>query len=132
MKPDWLDRSLVEAPFYYTLAASEKSFRAALRHLKLPKPQWPSFISNTWSDATVHWFDCGAKRTAVVCVRPRDELSMPQVAALITHEAVHMWQEARERLGERSPSIEFEAYAVQALTQRLLEEYERQTTRRKS
>lgn len=29
MKPDWLDRSLVEAPFYYTLAASEKSFRGA-------------------------------------------------------------------------------------------------------
>ena len=104
MKPTWLDRALVEAPFCYTLATDETLFHKALRHL----------------------FESGAKLTYVVCIRSRDGMSMPQVAALVTHEAVHMWQTARERLGERSPSTEFEAYAIQALTQRLLEEYERQ------
>ena len=56
---------------------------------------------------------------------------MPQLAAMLTHEAVHMWQVARERLGEDKPSQEFEAYAIQALTQRLLEEFERQTNKGK-
>ena len=127
MKPSWLDRSLVEAPFYYTLATDETVFQKALRHLKVPRDTWPAFILNPWSDATAHLFENGAKLTYVVCVRLRDGLSMPQVAAIITHEAVHMWQTARERLGESHPSTEFEAYAVQALTQRLLEEFERQT-----
>ena len=126
MKPTWLDRSLVEAPFFYTLATNEKAFRKALRHLKVPRGKWPAFVLTPWSDATAHAFECEAKLTYVICIRLRDGLSMPQVAALVTHEAVHMWQAARERLGERHPSSEFEAYAVQALTQRLLEEYERQ------
>ena len=127
MKPNWLDRSLVEAPFYFTLATTEEAFHKALRHLNVPRNSWPPFISNAWSDATAHLFERGAKLTYVVCIRVTDGLSLPQIAALITHEAVHMWQEARGRLGEKTPSNEFEAYAVQALTQRLLEEYERQT-----
>lgn len=126
MKPTWLDRALVEAPFCYTLATDETLFHKALRHLNVPRDRWPAFILNPWSDATAHLFESGAKLTYVVCIRPRGGMSMPQVAALVTHEAVHMWQTARERMGERSPSTEFEAYAIQALTQRLLEEYERQ------
>ena len=122
MKPTWLDRSLVDAPFFYTLATGEKLFHKALRHLNVPRDRWPAFILNPWSDATAHMFESEAKLTYVA----RDGMSMPQVAALVTHEAVHMWQTARERMGERSPSTEFEAYAIQALTQRLLEEYERQ------
>lgn len=126
MKPVWLDRSLVEAPFFYTLATNEETFRKALRHLKVPRGKWPTFVLNPWSDASAHEFECGAKLAYVVSVRLREGLTMPQVAALMTHEAVHMWQVARERLGEHRPSTEFEAYAIQALTQRLLEEYERQ------
>lgn len=127
MKPKWLDRSLVEAPFFYTLATSESAFRKALDHLGVPADQRPAITVNQWSDAAVHWFAKDQKLTAVVSIRLRKGLSRPQLYGLLAHEATHLWQEARLRLGEKLPSIEFEAYAIQALAQRLFEEYERQT-----
>ncbi len=58
---------------------------------------------------------------AIVCVRPRGKRSRAQYAALIAHEAVHIWQRIRLELGEDSPSSEFEAYSVQSICQRLFE-----------
>jgi hypothetical protein len=46
-----------------------------------------------------------------------------QVAALLVHEAVHVWQLFRESIGEHGPSKEFEAYSIQAISQRLMERY---------
>ena len=59
----------------------------------------------------------------MICVSGTKEHTTAQVYALLVHEAVHMWQEARARIGEIAPSQEFEAYAIQALSQRLFEEY---------
>lgn len=50
--------------------------------------------------------------------------SLQQVHALLVHEAVHLWQDARRVLGEKEPSAEFEAYAVQSISQRLMEAYD--------
>jgi hypothetical protein len=42
------------------------------------------------------------------------------VAGLICHEAVHVWQEVRRAMNDPGePSIEFEAYSVQAIFQGL-------------
>jgi hypothetical protein len=42
---------------------------------------------------------------------------------MLVHEAVHVWQFHCENIGEREPSIEFEAYSIQAVSQFLMEAY---------
>ena len=39
---------------------------------------------------------------------------------MLLHEAVHIWQIVKRRMGEREPSVEFEAYSIQAIAQDLL------------
>lgn len=124
----WLDRTLVVSPYYWCLCTTEEQFHKAMRALKIPVRDWPSFVNGP-ADATIHFMEesDGAGRAAVICVRDegRDKL---QTQALLVHEATHLWQEIRLHIGEKEPSAEFEAYSIQALSQRLLEEYEEQVS----
>ncbi len=43
------------------------------------------------------------------------------MVSILAHEAVHVWRHIREKIGETDPSSEFEAYAVQSITQFLLD-----------
>lgn len=45
--------------------------------------------------------------------------SRVEVAGLLVHEATHVWQEVRRSMQEENPSIEFEAYSMQAIFQGL-------------
>lgn len=126
MAINWLDRCLVEAPFHYTLVTTERKYHKVLDRLNVPRNERPAFIKTSWSNATAHSFTSNGKLTFVICVSGTEEHTTAQVYALLVHEAVHMWQEARARIGEIAPSQEFEAYAIQALSQRLFEEYAQQ------
>lgn len=120
---EWLDRSLVVGP-YLTLVATEGEFQRACIHLGIPMPDRPRWIANDHSDATVHFMtDKQAKQCCVVAIRLRDGISGIQVAAMLVHEAVHIFQSFCESIGERTPSAEFEAYSIQAISQRLMEAY---------
>ncbi|MFZ5669116.1 MAG: hypothetical protein ACOY4K_06455 [Pseudomonadota bacterium] len=44
-----------------------------------------------------------------------------ELIGLIVHEATHVWQFVRHHMNEASPSKEFEAYAMQAIAQSLIE-----------
>ena len=131
MKAKWLDRVLEVNSGYFTLCTTEKKFARILKHLRIPKKDWPGFTNGWHCDATTHHFENREdfKVSSVVCLRLRNGVSYPQIAALIVHEAVHIWQKTRDDYGERSPSPEFEAYAIQNITQRLLEEYQRQAAK---
>ena len=125
MKLRWCDRRLVINPYYLTLCTTERLFRKALRHLRIKKADRPEFIHNR-AHATTHFFETkDGGLCAIVCMRDTDRTGI-QKAALIVHEAVHIWQAAKRDLGERGPSDEFEAYAIQAISQELMTEYSRQ------
>lgn len=124
MKAKWLDRRIAAPGPYLSLVLSQEEFDSAMRHLKIPLGQ--PWIRNDHSDATAH-----------MCVSPKGELCCVvalrgfanrgpiEVAGLLVHEAVHIWQEYAERIGERHPGAEQEAYAIQAISQELLAEFAR-------
>jgi hypothetical protein len=121
----WLDRSLITGP-YLCLALDEASFHKAFNHLKRPKANRPRWILNEYSHATVHTLEnADGNLAAVVCLNIGDHTGI-QIACLLVHEAVHIWQEFAKRIGESAPSEEFEAYAVQAIAQRLMVSYAEQ------
>jgi hypothetical protein len=128
MKNRWLDRSLFISPYYYTLCLTEKAFHAELRKLKLPRSEYPPFMKTTHADATAHFFESNiGNLCCIVTINSKPDRPSSSVCGLLIHEATHLWQKIKETIGEQYPSSEFEAYAIQSLSQRLIEEYERQT-----
>lgn len=128
-KLEWLERSLLLAP-YYCLVLNEKQFHKALKHLRLPREDWPSFLTTSHANATAHHFKKGDGSLAtVVCLGSTEGRELHSIYGLLIHEAVHIWQEYREFIGERSPSSEFEAYSIQWIAQNLIDSYIRQTSK---
>lgn len=123
MKTRWLDRRIAAPGPYMTLCLSEAEFRAALA--KLTPPCVPAWM-NAGADATTHFFDNQDKKTcAIVCLGKTDGRNAIEVAGLLVHEAVHVWQQHCEDIGERKPGDEQEAYGIQSIAQELLAEYAR-------
>lgn len=56
-----------------------------------------------------------------------EKVDLACIVGILAHEATHLWQRAKEYLGEKAPSAEFEAYSIQGFTQSLFEEFQRQT-----
>lgn len=117
----WLDRGLVEGP-YLGLATKEAQFREAMKHCKVPAGQWGLWVSEG-AGATTHTMrNPRGEMVCVVCIKA-EGLTSIQTAALLVHEAVHVWQRWRDSIGEEAPSKEFEAYSIQAISQRLMTAY---------
>ena len=117
----WLTRELITGP-YLCLCVSEAEFLKAMRHCRITRdvPQWVSAGSN----ATTHTLETpDGGMAAIVCIQATDREAPIQVAALLVHEAVHVWQNWRESIGEHKPSSEFEAYGIQQIAQRLMQAY---------
>ena len=119
----WIDRDLIVGP-YIALVQSEKQFHAAMSHCQIPKADHDDWIKTPTANATMHWFNNPAgEQCCIVALRMKKGISLIQVYGLLVHEAVHIWQAFRERIGEDNPSKEFEAYSIQAISQRLMAAY---------
>lgn len=121
MKTRWLDRRIAAPGPYLALCLTEREFRAALAHLGAPEvPQWCR------SDAVTHIFDRkGGGLCCIVCIKGWEGRTPIEVAGLLVHEAVHVWQQYAENIGERFEGAEQEAYAVQSISQELMAEFAR-------
>ncbi len=116
------------SPYYYCLCLNEASFHREMARLKVPRKDWPSFLTTEHANATTHFLaKADGKRCAIVTLGDSKGRSVPQVHSLLVHEAVHLWQWIRRDIGETEPSVEFEAYSIQSLAQRLMESLEKQT-----
>ena len=117
----WLDRRIAAPGPYLTLCLSQEEFRDAVMHLKAPEiPIWCP------SSAITHIFSHeNGGVCCVVCIKGWEGRNPIEVAGLLVHEAVHVWQAYAEDIGERSEGAEQEAYAVQAISQELMAEFAR-------
>jgi len=126
-KVEWLDRTLITSPIYYCLCTNEKQFYKEMKRLGISKNEAGSFIKNEWSHATVHHFERKGKYISIVCIdkenAKKNKTDPNQIVGLLIHEAVHIWQEIKEHIGEHDPSREFEAYSIQSISQELIRSY---------
>lgn len=120
----WLDRRIAAPGPFLCVCLSEPEFKTAVAHLKAPADL--DWIKTPQSDATAHTFDSHAGGlTVIVCLRRAEGRNPVEVAGLLVHEAVHAWQAYADHIGERSPGIEQEAYAIQSIAQELMAEFAR-------
>ena len=120
----WCDRTLVLNPYYFGLVTSEAMYYEECDRLEIPKADQGVWISNDWSNATVSHFErAGHKPILIVAIRVDEGRTGIQIAGLLVHEAVHIWQKICRYIGEDNPSSEFEAYSIQWIAQELMESY---------
>lgn len=122
MKTYWLDRRIAAPGPHLALCLSQDEFDAACRHVRVPTAPW---ITGKHAHATSHMIGGPLGRVCIVCLSDWQGRNPIEVAGLLVHEAVHIWQEYADGIGERAPGVEQEAYAVQAIAQELMAEFSR-------
>lgn len=124
MKTNWLDRRIAAPGPYLALVLSEDEYRAALKHCKVSGAG--DWVKTQRADATTHFLlnDKGVT-LCIVALRGWEGRNPIEVAGLLVHEAVHVWQEHCASIGETNPGQEQEAYGVQAVAQELMAEFAR-------
>lgn len=119
---NWCDTTLWHCRYAFGLCLSEREFTRQMSRMNVPPESRPRWINKN-ADATTHFLESDNRRAAIVCIEDHPERNGVATAALLVHEAVHIWQEHRMMTGETAPSSESEAYAVQNISQRLMEEF---------
>ena len=123
MKSRWLDRRIACAGPYLTLCLSQEEFDAVLKYLKV---KHAAAYVNEGADATAHHLTNGkGEAVAIICLSNFQNRSPVEVAGMLVHEAVHVWQNYCQDIGEREPGREQEAYAIQTIAQELMSEFAR-------
>jgi hypothetical protein len=127
-RPRWLNRDWCTPGPYLTLVLSQEELDRELRRLGI-KEHVP-FVSNDHCNATVHMLrNSKGRRCCLVSLKAWEKRSGIEIAGLLVHEAVHIWQDYAENIGEHNPGSEQEAYAIQAIAQELMWEFQRRCVR---
>lgn len=124
----WCDRYPLAFPFDYCLVTTEDAYYEECRRIGISRPAQGQPWVDENANATTSYFSAEqaakSKRPAVIVwVGPRVKKTSIQTAALLVHEAVHIFQHFCEYIGETAPSKEFEAYSIQWIAQELMEQY---------
>lgn len=114
----WCDRGF--QPLYYGFCPDEAAWKREMKRLKVECPYPTTDGRCTSFDNAKGGDKCILVTIAKHIDRKHDKVA---IAALVAHEAVHVWQHVKEAMGETEPSREFEAYAVQHIFLQLLSAY---------
>lgn len=119
----WLDRRVSQLGPYLTLVLSQDELNEALKGLTQEYVHFP--VSG--AECTTLTKDVTHELCAIISLseRAQQNNNSIEIAGLLVHEAVHVWQRYAEHLGERRPGDEQEAYAIQGISQELMMEYTR-------
>lgn len=122
----WLNRDLVIGP-RFTLVLSQAEMDAAMKDLNHP---YLPYLNPGAPATTTHFSSSSGEATSIVGLSLAEALARngTEIAGILVHEAVHIWQDWCAMYGEKAPSSEFEAYAIQSISQRLMEEYVRKVS----
>jgi hypothetical protein len=119
----WLNRRVAKLGPYLTLCLTPEEQIHALRGLTKENIAFPM----TGALCTTL---CHEKTGDLCCIVSLSQASQAkcepiEIAGLLVHEAVHIWQQHAKDIGETNPGLEQEAYAIQGISQELMAEYAR-------
>lgn len=124
-KADWRDRRIAAPGPYLCLCLDEATFHAALADCGVNDR--PGFMATGHAHATTHFAEhSNGNLVCIVTIGPWDARTPVEVAGLLVHEAVHVWQHYCERIGEHQPGDEQEAYGIQSIAQELMQSFTEQ------
>lgn len=123
----WLDRLVAPLGPHLTLCLTEAEFKAALKHLKAKDEA--SWTTNGYGGRTHTYVNDEGRISCVVCISDYKGRKPVEVAGLLVHEAVHVWQEYLTFINEKHPSSEQEAYGIQFIAQNLMAEFARRMSK---
>jgi len=113
-KAEWVGRTVVSAIPYIGICVSEDQLKREVKRLNASGDvQW---CSKTGARTNFFISKNDDKSICIVCMNKTYEgYTMQEVQGLLVHEAVHVWQHVLVMMGEESPGIEIEAYAIQQI-----------------
>ena len=121
----WLDRKLLLGG-YVAFVTSQTEFEQALVDIKVTDK--PDYVPNGWPACT-HSFELSSGELACIVALDLEKAAQEDpiaVAALLVHEAVHVWQQNESKAGKLGCfGDEGEAYAIQNISTNLMVEYSR-------
>lgn len=117
----WIDRCLLLGP-RVAVVSSQREFQRVVRRLGIDDAD--PYCDPRWN-ACVHAYEADGELVCVVGLNASRLRQMDGIdaAAVLVHEAVHVWQRVRDALGPGDLGKEMEAYAVQNLAAGLMRAY---------
>ena len=122
-KTRWLDRRTAKPGPYLCLCLSAEEMKQAAKGLTDYQMHFPK-----WGARAFLFPRDGTDELCAIVTLSEDSQktnSAIEIAGMLVHEAVHVWQYYASGMGEDKPGDEQEAYAVQAISQELMAEYAR-------
>ncbi len=111
---------------YFCLVLSEAAYYEEVQHLKVPHGLQGVWISHGTSAQVSYFENEDGRNVAIVSFKEDVARSPIDVACILVHEAVHIWQHHCENIGERHPSREYEAYGIESIAKELMNQYVKQ------
>ena len=123
----WLDQTLMRGP-RVALVTSQQAFKRALRGVA-PEGDAGAYCEPGWKACT-HAYIVDGELVCIVGVDSAALSSLPPIdaAAVLVHEATHVWQRIRVALGPGELGAELEAYAMQNIAASLMRAYVHSTS----
>lgn len=72
------------------------------------------------ANATTNFLTNDNGQNRMVIYMPYSDVDLIFKQGLIVHECVHIWQEIKKIMNENEPSVEFEAYSIQCISQDMI------------
>lgn len=110
-------------PFFYGFCPDEAAWKREMKMLGSADP-YPDNPAGAKCNEFVPK-DPMFNNRILVTVGHRKDRTPLQVVTMLQHEAVHVFQKLCAVIGEHDPSIEFEAYMIEAISKELIIAYEK-------
>jgi len=121
---EWLPNALIRLQAHYCLCLSQEEFTKAVRFVEGENAHVGYWMKDPGAGATCNYSkDSNGEHVIYVCLRVTPEATPVQIAAMLCHEAVHIFQHQCEIMGEEKPSCEFTAWSIQFIAQCLMQQY---------